>query len=81
MSNIGHNSIQLSTAFYIKDMVFNVIQAMNPKVKVAQPILYMTCGDNEKCSNSKVQRKITKQEQSEHRPLQKKEVGAGAMEE
>lgn len=26
----------------------------------------MTCGDNEQCSNSKVQRIYTKQEQSEH---------------
>lgn len=28
----------------------------------------MTCGDNEHCSNSKVQRNVTKQEQSNNGP-------------
>lgn len=31
----------------------------------------MTCDDNDQCSISKVQIKITKQEQSEHRPLKR----------
>ena len=34
----------------------------------------MTFGDNEQCSKSKVKRKITKEEQSRHRPLYKYEV-------
>lgn len=41
----------------------------------------MTCGDNEQYSKSKVQRKNTKQEQSKHGPLQKLELGSGAMKE
>lgn len=32
--------------------------------------IVITCGDNERCSNSKVRREITRQEQSEHGPLQ-----------
>lgn len=32
----------------------------------------MTCSDNERCSKSNVQRKFTKQKQSEHGPLFKK---------
>lgn len=41
----------------------------------------MICGDNEKCSDSKVQGKITNQEQREHEPLKKLEVGSGVMDE
>lgn len=37
----------------------------------------LTCGDNDLCSNSKVQRKTTKQAQSEHGSLKKIEVGSG----
>lgn len=33
--------------------------------------LSMTCGDNKQCSKSRVQRKITKQEECEHGPLKK----------
>lgn len=39
------------------------------------------CGDNEQFSKSKVQWKNTKQEQRNHGPLQKYEVGSGAMDE
>lgn len=34
----------------------------------------MTCGDNEHCSNSKVQRNVTKQEQSNNGPPPKKGI-------
>lgn len=37
----------------------------------------MTCSDNERCSKSKVQRKFTKQKQSEHGPLFKKNIEVG----
>lgn len=40
----------------------------------------MTCGNDERCSKSKVQSKYTKQEQSKHRPLKKLKVGSGAIE-
>lgn len=36
----------------------------------------MSCGDNDQCLNSKVQRDITNQEQSELEPL-KNRVGSG----
>lgn len=41
----------------------------------------MTFVDNEQCSNSNVQRKITEQEQSKYGPLKKTDVGSSAMEE
>lgn len=41
----------------------------------------MTCGDGYQCSNSKVPRKITKQEQIEQGPLKKIEARSKAMEE
>lgn len=44
-------------------------------------ILTMKCGDNAPCSKSNVQRKNTKQEQSNHGPLQKLDVASGAMKE
>lgn len=42
-------------------------------------ILEMKCGDNKQCSE--VQRKNKKQDQRKHGPLQKLEVGSGAMKE
>lgn len=38
--------------------------------------VYMTCCEIEQCSNSTVQRKIMKQDESEQGPLKKIEVGA-----
>lgn len=50
-------------------------------LKVHLKVLKMTCGDGYQCSNSKVPRKITKQEQIEQGPLKKIEVRSKAMEE
>lgn len=43
--------------------------------------LNITCGHKEQCSNSKGQWKTRRQEQSEHGPRKKIEVGSGTMEE
>lgn len=41
----------------------------------------MTCGDNKQFSNSKIHRKIAKQDQSEHEPLKKIDVRSITMKE
>lgn len=44
-------------------------------------LITMQCDDDEQYSNSIVQRKNSKQEQSRHGPLQKLGAGSGAIEE
>lgn len=49
-----------------------------PVFKLKMKLRKMKCGDNKQYSKSKVQRTNTKQEQSNHGPPQKLEVGSGA---